>query len=93
MSQGNVAANRYRRIDHLGQTETLGHGRITGHQKRKAAVRKEICSVTCSTSDCKVILKTAGMCHATNAATTTAVSFLKVNLVRDQRTVGIELLE
>src|SRR5579859_7979008 len=68
MSHGRVAENRYRRMDHLGQTGTLGHGWMTGHQKRNPAKRKEKCSTACNPSDRNARLNTAGTCHPTSAA-------------------------
>src|SRR5580700_9654254 len=55
-------------MDHLGQTGTLGHGWMTGHQKRKPAVSKDACSAMCHLSDCNARLNAAGTCQPTSAA-------------------------
>src|SRR5215467_1367687 len=63
MSQGNVARKRYKRVDHCAHVETLGQGRITGHQKRKPATKNETCSRACKTSECIPSVNSTGTCH------------------------------
>src|SRR5260370_3704191 len=63
MSHGNVAKKRYKRVDHCGPVETLGHGRTTGHQKRNPATKNDACSTECPVSECIAMVNNSGTCH------------------------------
>src|SRR5215469_1216250 len=62
-SQGNVARNRYKGMDHREHLTILGHGGTTGHQKTSPAAKKVACSNSCHHSERIPSAKAAGRCH------------------------------
>src|SRR5258705_13811810 len=66
MSHGNVARNRYKRINHSDEFDVVDGGRTTGHQKRSPVTKNDACSTPCHIPDCSPSIKTGGMCHMTS---------------------------
>src|SRR5208282_1055805 len=67
ISHGKVARKRYKMIDHSDPFEPVGHGRITGHQKRTPDIRNDACSIPCHISDRSPSANNDGMCHPMSA--------------------------
>src|SRR5208283_6137669 len=81
-------------IDHSDQFETVGRGRMTGHQKRSPDIRNDACSIPCHMSEWRPSANNVGTCHPISVAEAVSqhtmgfASAFPSGLMGDQREIG-----